>query len=82
MRAADLRKEVSSCWIQAVTAALTNYVRVSAGKCGYLYQLKPPQQPGDKTETQHGGGGSGRVGEGEERNKGADMKKEAKRATV
>lgn len=78
-RAADLQKEVSSCWKQAVTAVLTNYMRTSAGECGYLYQLKPPQQPGDKTETQHGsGGGRG----GEERNKGADVKKEARRATV
>lgn len=70
--------------IQAVTAVLTNYVRTSAGKCGYLYRLKPPQQPGDKTETQHGGGGSGGGGgrEGEGRNKGADVKKEAKRAAV
>lgn len=41
MRAADLRKEGSSRCVQAVTAALTNSVRTSAGKCGYLYQLKP-----------------------------------------
>lgn len=80
MRAADLRKEVDSCWIQAVTAVLTNYVRTSAGKCGYLYKLKlPPTARWQNREAarqrwwrQEGGG----------RNKEADTRKEVKRATV
>lgn len=60
--------------------ALTNYVRTSAGKCGYLYQLNPPPTP--PTARWQNWSAARRWRRWEEQNKGADMKKEAKRATV